>query len=344
MVDTLRFGLIGCGRIAPHHARAIRGLAGAKLTAVADVIEERAYQFADEYDAEPHIDYHDLLHRDDVDVVNICTPSGLHAEMAIAAAKAGKHVMVEKPMALSLKDADVMIAAARENGVKLCVAFQNRYNPPIQDLRAVVQAGKLGRLLLGNATVRWYRTQEYYEDGWHGTWAMDGGALMNQSIHHVDALVWLMGEPLVSVFSYSATLAHRMEAEDTIVAVLRFASGALASIEASTITFPTDIEGSITLLGEQGSVKIGGVALNRKEMWKIAGELEQEAAILQTQQVDPLSVYGTSHPHVFADMAAAIREDREPSVNGVVGRVALQAVLAIYESAKTGHPVTVNAS
>jgi len=344
MAEILRFGLIGCGRIAPHHVRAIQSLAGAKLTAVADIIEERAYRFADDYDAEPHLDYRDLLRRDDVDVVNICTPSGLHAEMAIAAAQAGKHIMVEKPMAMSLVDADKMIAAARDNDVKLCVTFQNRYNPPIQELHEAVQANKLGRLLLGNATVRWYRKQEYYEDGWHGTWAMDGGALMNQSIHHVDALIWLMGEPLVSVFAYSATLAHKMEAEDTIVAVLRFASGALASIEASTITFPTDIEGSITLLGEQGSVKIGGVALNRKEMWKIAGELEQEEAVLQTKQVDPMNVYGTSHPHVFADMAEAIRDNREPFVNGVAGRVALQAVLAIYESARTGQPVNLESS
>ncbi len=342
MADILRFGLIGCGRIAPHHVRALQGLPDSKLTAVADVVEERAYRFADEYDAEPHLDYFDLLRRDDVDVVNICTPSGLHAEMAIAAAEAGKHVIVEKPMALSLADADAMIAAARDNDVKLSVVFQNRYNPPIQDLRQAVQAGKLGRLLLGNATVRWYRKQAYYDDGWHGTWAMDGGALMNQSIHHVDALIWLMNEPLVSVFAYSATLAHQMEAEDTIVAVLRFASGALASIEASTITFPTDIEGSITLLGEQGSVKIGGVALNHKEMWKVAGDLEQEESILQAQSNAAQHIYGTSHAQVFADMLAAIRANREPYVNGVGGRVALQAVLAIYESARTGQPVTIN--
>lgn len=342
MSDTLQFGLIGCGRIAPHHAKAIQSLPGARLAAVVDVIEERAYRFADEYGAEPYLDYTDMLRRTDVDMVCICTPSGLHAQMAIDAARAGKHIIVEKPMALSLRDADEMIAEAKANGVKLCVAFQNRYNPPIQDLRAAVQSGKLGRLLLGNATVRWYRTQEYYEDGWHGTWAMDGGALMNQSIHHVDALIWLMGEPVESVFAYSATLAHRMEAEDSVVAALRFASGALASIEASTITFPTDLEGSVTLLGERGSVKIGGVALNRKEMWKVEGELEREAAILAENQTDPLSVYGTSHPHVFADFVAAVREGREPFTNGVEGRRALEVVLAVYESARTGQPVILN--
>jgi predicted dehydrogenase len=339
MTDTLRFGLIGCGRIAPHHVHAIQTLSGAALTAVVDIIPERAYRFADDTGAEPYQDYTAMLRREDIDAVCICTPSGLHAQMAVDAARMGKHIIVEKPMALSLKDADAMIAAARDNGVKLCVAFQNRYNPPIQDLHEAVQAGRLGRLLLGNATVRWYRTQEYYEDGWHGTWAMDGGALMNQSIHHVDALIWLMGEPVASVFAYSATLAHRMEAEDTIVAALRFASGALASIEASTITFPTDLEGSLTLLGERGSVKIGGVALNRKEMWKIAGELEREPEILSANQPDPLSVYGTSHPHVFADFAAAVRENREPFVSGAEGRRALEVVLAVYESARIGQPV-----
>lgn len=339
MPETLRFGLIGCGRIAPHHVHAIQTLPAARLAAVVDIIEDRAYRFADDYGADPYLNYADMLQRPDIDAVCICTPSGLHAQMALDAAHAGKHIIVEKPMALSLADADAMIAAAKENGVRLCVAFQNRFNPPIQDLRLAVQSGRLGRLLLGNATVRWYRAQEYYEDGWHGTWAMDGGALMNQSIHHVDALIWLMGEPVESVFAYTATLAHRMEAEDTVVAALRFASGALASIEASTITFPTDLEGSLTLLGERGSVKIGGVALNRKELWKIDGELEREADILSANQPDPLSVYGTSHPHVFADFAAAIQENREPFVNGEEGRRALAVVLAVYESARTGQPV-----
>lgn len=342
MSETLRFGLIGCGRIAPHHARAIQGLPGAELAAVVDVIEERAYHFADEYGAEPYLDYTDMLRRDDINAVCICTPSGLHAQMAIDAARAGKHIIVEKPMALSLADADAMIDEARRHDVRLCVAFQNRYNLPVQDLRAAVQSGRLGRLLLGNATVRWYRTQEYYEDGWHGTWAMDGGALMNQSIHHVDALIWMMNEPVESVFAYTATLAHRMEAEDTVVAALRFASGALASIEASTITFPTDLEGSITLLGERGSVKIGGVALNRKEMWKIDGELERESEILSSNPLDPLSVYGTSHPHVFADFVAAVREHREPFIHGDEGRRTLEVVLAVYESARTGQPVLLN--
>jgi hypothetical protein len=183
-------------------------------------------------------------------VINICTPSGLHARMGIEAAQAGKHVVVEKPMALTIQDADALIAACAQANVTLTVVLQNRYNPPMQDLKALVESGRLGRLLLGNATVRWYRPQSYYEDGWHGTRAMDGGALMNQSIHHIDALQWLMGD-VDSVFAYGATLAHCMECEDIGVAVWKFRSGALGVIEGSTVTWPENLEGSVAIFGER---------------------------------------------------------------------------------------------
>jgi predicted dehydrogenase len=338
MTDKLRFGLIGCGRVAPRHAESYESLPDAALVAVADIRESRAARFAAQSGAALYTDYRRLLERPDVDVVSICTPSGLHAEMAIAALQAGKHVIVEKPMALSLADADAMIRVAGETGRKLCVVLQNRYNPPMQDLRRVVDSGRLGRLLLGNATVRWYRPQEYYEDEWHGTWAMDGGALMNQSIHHIDALQWLMGEP-ESVFSYTATLAHRMEAEDTGVAVIRFRGGSLGVIEGSTITFPENLEGSVAVFGELGSIKIGGTALNRKSVWKVEGELEHEKELLTRDQLDPATVYGTSHRSVIADMIEAIRDDRPPKTHGREARRSVALVLAIYESARTGREV-----
>ena len=179
MADQMRFGLIGCGRVAPRHAQSIRELSETQLIAVADVVESRAQRFARDTGADAYTDYRQLLERRDIDIVNICTPSGLHAQMAIDALQAGKHVIVEKPIALSLEDADRMIETARLTGRQLCVVLQNRYNTPMQDLRRVIDEGHLGKLLLGNATVRWYRPQEYYEDGWHGTRAMDGGALMN---------------------------------------------------------------------------------------------------------------------------------------------------------------------
>ena len=338
MNDPIRFGLIGCGRVAPRHAQSFAELADARLVAVADVIESRAQRFAKEYHAEAYTDYRRLLERRDIDVVNICTPSGMHAHMAIEAMQAGKHVIVEKPMAMNLRDADRMIATEQATGVKLCVILQNRYNPPMQDLRRVVDEGKLGRLLLGNATVRWFRPQEYYEDGWHGTYALDGGALMNQSIHHIDALQWLMGD-VESVFAYTATLAHKMEAEDVGVVAVRFKSGALGSIEGSTLTYPENLEGSVAIFGERGSVKVGGTALNRKVLWKIEGELEHEHALLTRDQLDPSSVYGTSHQLVIADMIAALRENRAPRTNAREARKSVALVLAIYESARTGKPV-----
>ena len=338
MSEVFRFGLVGCGRVAPRHAQSITELPGAHLIAVADIVESRAQRFAKEYQAEAYTDFRHLLDRKDIDIVNICVPSGLHAKIAIEAMEAGKHVVVEKPIALSLVDADRMIAAASAAGVNLCVVLQNRYNPPMRDLRELVNSGRLGKILLGNATVRWYRPQEYYEDGWHGTWAMDGGALMNQSIHHIDALQWLMGD-VESVFAYTATLAHQMEAEDTGVAVIRFRNGALGVIEGSTVTYPENLEGSVALFGERGSVKVGGTALNRKVFWKVEGSLEHEREVLTREQVDPPSVYGFSHKAVMAEAMAAIQEDRQPATNGAVARKSLALVLAIYESATTRSPV-----
>jgi predicted dehydrogenase len=338
MGKTLNFGLIGCGRIAPRHAQSLAEIDGAHLAAAADIIPSRAENFHKQYGAEPYTDYRRLLDRKDLDVITICTPSGLHAGMAIEALQAGKHVIVEKPMALSLETADALIEAARTANRKLCIVLQNRYNPPMLDLRSAVDAGKLGRLMLGSATVRWFRPQEYYEDEWHGTLAMDGGALMNQSIHHIDALQWLMGD-VESVFAYTATLAHKMEAEDVGVASLRFKGGALGTVEGSTLTYPENLEGSVAIFGEKGSAKVGGTALNRKVFWKLAGELEHEKEMLTREQVDPPSVYGYSHRAVIMDMIDAVLTDRAPKTHGLEGRRSVAVVLAIYESARTGKPV-----
>ncbi|MGI5837326.1 MAG: Gfo/Idh/MocA family protein, partial [Chloroflexota bacterium] len=266
---VLNFAILGCGRIASRHADAIWARGDTRLIAVCDASEQRASRMASQYGCEAYSDYERLLNRSDLDVVCICTPSGLHASQGIQAAKAGKHVIVEKPMALTLEDADLLEKSCRESGVKLTVVLQNRYNAPMKRLREAVDAGKLGRLLLATVTVRWYRPQEYYSgDNWHGTWAMDGGALMNQTIHHIDALQWMMGE-VDSVFAYTATLAHQMEAEDTGVGVVRFKGGALGSIEGSTITYPANIEGSLAVFGQKGSIKIGGNSLDRIDFWKV---------------------------------------------------------------------------
>ncbi|MDX2162646.1 MAG: Gfo/Idh/MocA family oxidoreductase [bacterium] len=339
--DTLNFAVIGCGRIAPRHAQALQSLEAShrvRLAAACDVIESRARHFAESFQCEGLSSFEQVLARDDIHVVSVCVPSGLHAQIGIAAAQAGKHVLVEKPIALNTADADALIDACDVAGVTLGVVLQNRFNPPMRDLRALVDSGSLGRIMLGSATVRWFRPQDYYEDGWHGTWAMDGGALMNQSIHHIDALQWLMGD-VASVFAYTATLAHQMEAEDVGVAVVRFKNGALATIEGSTLTYPENLEGSVALFGERGSVKVGGTALNRKVFWKVAGQIEQEREILTREAIDPPSVYGYSHREQIAEMIDAIREGRRPSTHGREARRSLALVTALYESARTGREI-----
>jgi len=335
---TVRFGLIGCGRVAPRHAQSLIQLSDTQLVAVADIREDRARRFSAEYGAQAYTDYDNMLARPDIDAVTVCVPSGLHAQVAIDVLHAGKHVLVEKPIALSLADADRMIATAREAGLTLGVVLQNRYNSPVQQVRTLIDQGRLGKLYLGSVCVRWYRPQSYYEDGWHGTLSMDGGALMNQSIHHLDALQWFMG-PVASVYAYTATLAHTMESEDVGVAVVRFRSGALATVEGSTLTWPQTLEGSVALFGERGSVKIGGTALSRITLWKVDGELEREAEILTSQRVDPPTVYGYSHREVIHDFARALLDGREPSTPGPEARKSLALVLAIYESARMGREV-----
>lgn len=340
-MDILNFAVIGCGRIAPRHGQALQALEQShhlRLVAGCDVIENRVSHYTQTYGGTPYTDYHALLADPNIQVVNICVPSGLHAQIGIDAARAGKHVLVEKPIALTLTDADALIDACEQADVTLGVVLQNRFNPPMRDLRALVDSGALGRLMLGNATVRWFRPQEYYEDGWHGTLAMDGGALMNQSIHHIDALQWLMGD-VESVFAYAGTLAHTMEAEDIGVAVLRFKNGAMGSIEGSTVTWPENLEGSVALFGERGSVKVGGTALNRKIFWKVEGQQEHERELLMRESVDPPSVYGYSHREQIIEMANAIREKRQPSTNGREARRSLAVVSAIYESVRTRREV-----
>lgn len=342
----LRFGIIGCGRIAPRHAQAMASIpaeVGLHLVACCDLIESRARHFASSCGIPTEAVYTDaraLLARPDLDVVSVCVPSGLHAEIGVLAAQAGKHVLMEKPIALTLEDADRLIAACAEHSVRLGVVLQNRFNPPMRELKALVEGGDLGRVVLGAVTVRWFRPQSYYEDGWHGTLAMDGGALLNQSIHHIDALQWLLGE-VEQVFAYTGTLAHTMEAEDVGVATLRFRSGALATVEGSTVTYPENLEASIALFGEHGSVKVGGTALNRWVFWKVAGRLEEENFKLRQQEIDPPSVYGYSHREQILEMAAAIRQGRAPSTHGGEARRSLALVMAMMQSAREGRAVGV---
>jgi predicted dehydrogenase len=331
----MNFAIIGCGRISPRHGQSLQQLREVRIVAACDIIESRARNFAKEYGGDIYTDYRAILDRADVDIVSVCVPSGLHSAIGQEAARAGKHVLVEKPIALTLEDADALINACEKAGVVLGVVLQNRFNPPMQEVRRVTMQGELGRLLVGNATVRWYRPQEYYMDEWHGSWAMDGGVLLNQAIHHVDALQWIMGD-VQSVFAHMDTLGHQIETPDVAVAVLKFRSGALGTVEASTITYPQNIEGSVAFFGERGSVKIGGTALNRKVFWKVDGILDLEREILAREAIDPPSVYGYSHHAQIAEMIAAVQENRQPMTSGDEARKSLRTVLAIHESARSG--------
>lgn len=336
----MRFAVIGCGRIAPKHAEAIVALPEAELVAVCDIVPELARSFAAKYGGEPYTDYLSMLERADIDVVTVATPSGLHAEMGVAAAKAGKHVLVEKPMAMTLKAADQLIAACRSAGVKLGVIHQNRFNPAIRLLRKALDEGRFGKLTHGQATVRWNRNDEYYTQApWRGTKLQDGGVLMNQSIHNIDLLQWIFG-PVESVFGYTATFLRKIEMEDVGTAVVKFESGALGLIEAASTIYPTNIEETLNVFGETGSVIVGGIAVNRIEVWEFPDCAEEKKEIFVTQDGDPPSVYGFGHGALFADFIRAVGRDGEPAVPGEEGRKALELILGIYKCQETKAPVT----
>lgn len=335
----MRFAIIGCGRIAPKHAESIVAIPEAELVAVCDIVPEKAQAFADKYGAEPYTDYHEMLKRPDIDVVTIATSSGLHAEIGIAAAQAGKHVMVEKPMAMTLKSADELIAACQKAKVKLAVIHQNRFNKSIKLMRQALEAGRFGKLTHGQATVRWNRNDDYYAQApWRGTKLQDGGVLMNQSIHNIDLLQWMFG-PVESVFGYTATNLRKIEMEDVGAAVIKFKSGAIGLIEAASTIYPKNIEETLNVFGETGSVMVGGIAVNRIETWEFPESEEEKKQIFASQESDPPTVYGFGHREIIMDMIQAIQEDRTPAIPGEEGRKALEIILAIYKCQETKEPI-----
>jgi predicted dehydrogenase len=338
----LRFALVGCGRIAKRHSELLgmRQIQGAALAAVCDVVEEKARRIGNQFTVPHFTDMHEMMRSVEVDVVVVLTESGLHARHVIALAPYGKSILVEKPMALTLADADDMIRACDRAGVRLFVVKQNRFNVPVQKLREALEQGRFGRLVLGTIRVRWCRTQEYYDqDPWRGTWALDGGVLSNQASHHIDLLEWMMGD-VVSVFAHATTALVDIEAEDTAVVVLRFSSGALGVIEATTATRPRDLEGSISVLGENGTVEIGGFAVNKMSVWSFASPRPDDAQVMEKYSVNPPNVYGFGHQAYYEHVVDCIRNDRQQLVDGLEGRKSLELISAIYESVETGREVS----
>jgi len=333
----LRLGIVGCGVIGPTHARCIQELPGAELAAACDIVPERAQKLAHDFGCEAYTDTASMLQRPDLDIVNICTPSGLHAEMGIAAARFGKHVIVEKPIDISLAKADALIAACREAGVRLSTISQHRFDPAVVELKAAIDAGRLGRLVFAGAYTQWYRAQAYYDSGdWRGTWQIEGGgALINQSIHYIDLMQYLAG-PVESLQGYADCLAHeKIAVEDTATATVRFRSGALGVIEGMTSAYPgfcTRLE----IFGTQGGVVIED---DRIKEWRLrdgeaySGSLEAGSSIAGSSSLD---IWHHGHRRQIADMLEAVRSNRPPRVDGVEGRKSLEIVLAVYAAARSG--------
>lgn len=352
--QKIRFGLVGCGFISLNHAWAISTLENAELVAVADINQEASRQVGEQFAAGWHNEYDDLLKRNDINAIAIATPSGLHAGQAIAAAKAGKHVIVEKPMSISLKEANQMIRVCKKNRVKLGCIFQQRFFKSSQQVKKAVEEGRFGRLVCGGAYVKWYRLQKYYDasGGWRGTWKYDGGgALINQSIHTIDLLQWIMG-PVKKVFGYTATVGHKIETEDTGVAILEFENGAFGTIEGTSSAYP-GLFARLEVNGTRGSVAIENGVL---KTWKFAEKKEKDPEEEKVPSGDAVgagpsvgvdfkardpskSKNGIAHREQYRDFVNTILQDREPVVNGEEGKKALEIILAVYQSAQEGREV-----
>ncbi len=334
----LRFALVGCGRIATRHADLLARdqVRGATLAAVCDVMPERARSFGEKYKVPYFTDMHEMARTIALDAFTVLTPSGMHAEHVLGLAAYGKHIVVEKPMALTLDDADEMIRVCDRNSIKLFVVKQNRFNVPVLKLREALEQGRFGKLVMGTVRVRWCRKQEYYDqDSWRGTWALDGGVVSNQASHHVDLLEWMMG-PVETVFAKSATALVNIEAEDTAVVVLKFRNGALGVIEATTAARPVDLEGSISILGEAGTVEIAGFAVNELKTWRFAAPRPGDDVVMKEFSVNPPNVYGFGHQAYYEHVVRGIHQGASGLVDGLEGRKSLELISAIYESIETG--------
>ncbi len=339
----LNFAIIGCGRIAKKHTEVLgsNSIKGAQLVAVCDINIQKAKYYGEKYSVPYYSEYHKMMAdiKNKIDVVSILTPSGYHVRDCVELAQYGKHIVVEKPMALTLDDADEMIKACDKNNCRLFVVKQNRFNLPVIKLREALDNGRFGKLVLGTVRVRWCRPQHYYDqDEWRGTWALDGGVLTNQASHHIDLLEWMLGD-VESVFAKSTTALVNIEVEDTAVVTLKFKNGALGIIEATTATRPKDLEGSLSVLGETGSVEIGGFAVNEIKHWNFADEQPDEQEKMKDFSVNPPNVYGFGHKEYYDHVIDCIANNKKQLVDGLEGRKLLELISAIYESIETGKEI-----
>jgi len=335
----VRFALVGCGRIAQNHFAAIRKHADrCELVDVCDMDPGAREAAAEQTGAKGHQRLENLLETTNADAVIIAGPSGLHPRQAIDVARSGRHVITEKPMATRWQDGLAMVKACDDAGVYLFVVKQNRRNPTLQLLRRTIDAGRFGRIYMVNVNVFWTRPQSYYDSAaWRGTWEFDGGAFMNQASHYVDLLDWLIG-PVESVMAYTGTLARRIEVEDTGVAALKWRNGAMGSINVTMLTFRKNYEGSITILGEKGSARVGGVAVNEISHWDFDSEHPMDAEI-KAASYETTSVYGFGHPLYYDNVIKTLRGEASPETDGREGLRSLELLIAMYRSARDGRRI-----
>ena len=340
----MKYALIGCGRISPNHIQAARNN-NLEMVAICDVdptcMDDKVRKFDIPETVKKYTDYKELLENEKPELAAICTESGLHAQIALDCINAGCNIIIEKPIALSIADADAIIALAKEKGVKVCVSHQNRFNKSIQKIREAVDKGRFGKLFHGTAHIRWARDWEYYSRAkWRGTWAQDGGCLMNQCIHNIDLLIWMMGGEPVEVMAYTDRLKHDyIEAEDLGLAVVKFANGTYGMIEGTTNVYPKNLEETLYIFGEKGTVKAGGASVNKIEEWNFSDALDDAKQVKAEFAENPPNIYGFGHTPLYADMIHAIEHDHDPLVTAEDGKKAMAMILAIYKSAAEGKPV-----
>lgn len=336
----MKYALIGCGRISPNHIAAAKAN-NLEFVGICDINPQNMYDKILKFELGPihtYTDYKQMLEAEKPELVAVCTESGKHAAVALDCIDEGCNVIIEKPIALSLADADEIIRRGHEKCVKVCANHQNRFNKSIQKIRAAVDKQRFGRVFYGTAHIRWCRDWEYYSRAlWRGTWEQDGGALMNQCIHNIDLLRWMMGNDVAEVVGMTDRLNHDyIEAEDFGIALVKFKNGSYGMIEGTTDIYPRNLEETLYLFGEKGTVKAGGASVNKIEEWRFSDDLDDEDEIKKEFAENPPNVYGFGHTPLYADMIEAIEKDREPYVTGEDGRRALELVLAIYKSAASG--------
>lgn len=344
MKTQLRYALIGCGRISPNHIAAAKANS-LNIVAICDIcpenMDDKVKKFELDASVKQYTDYKVMLEEQKPELVAIATESGTHAQIALDCIESGCNLIIEKPIALSISDANAIIDAAKKKGVKVCTNHQNRFNKAIKKIRDAVDKNRFGKLFYGTAHIRWNRDWEYYGRApWRGTWAQDGGALMNQCIHNIDLLNWMMGKKPIEVFAYTDRLNHSyIEAEDLGIALVRFENGSYGIIEGTTDIYPNNLEETLYIFGEKGTVKAGGKSVNIIEEWRFSDALDDSDEVKKQFNENPPNVYGFGHTPLYADVIDAISNDRQPYVTAEDGKMALELVLAIYKSAAEGKPV-----